>query len=132
MFAVINKDGTIAKMVSCELSQISLQLEGDQTHQEVIGEDADLIFQGPCKMVGGRVVSLPKVEDREFALQRLRNNRDRLLQSSDWTQVPDAPVDQAAWAAYRQLLRDLPSTTTDPFNVQWPKSPSATNTEGYA
>ena len=61
-----------------------------------------------------------------------RNKRDTLLSKSDWTQVPDAPVDQAAWAAYRQLLRDLPSTTTDPFNVQWPKSPSATNTEGYA
>ena len=132
MFAVINNDGTIAKMVSCELSQIPLQLEGDQTYQEVMGEDADLIFQGPCRMVDGRVVLLPKVEDREFSLQRLRIDRDRLLQSSDWTQVPDAPVDQAAWAAYRQQLRDLPSTTTDPFNVQWPKSPSATNTEGYA
>ena len=31
-----------------------------------------------------------------------RSERDILLSASDWTQVADAPVDQAAWATYRQ------------------------------
>lgn len=61
-------------------------------------------------------------EDRSWLELRLK--RDRLLQSSDWTQVPDAPVDQAAWAAYRQALRDLPSNTQDPRNPVWPTPPA--------
>ena len=49
--------------------------------------------------------------------------RDRLLASSDWTQVADAPVDQAAWAAYRQELRDLPDQSGFPEKVIWPIRP---------
>lgn len=59
------------------------------------------------------------------AWQRLKTNRDLKLQSSDWTQVPDAPVDQAAWAVYRQELRDLPANTEDPSEVVWPKPPTS-------
>jgi hypothetical protein len=40
---------------------------------------------------------------------QIRQWRDRELAASDWTQLPDAPVDKAAWATYRQALRDLPS-----------------------
>jgi len=50
--------------------------------------------------------------------------RDGYLKESDWTQVPDAPVDQAAWATYRQALRDLPANTDDPANPVWPIQPS--------
>ena len=50
--------------------------------------------------------------------------RNAKLQGSDWTQVPDAPVDSAAWAVYRQQLRDLPANTTDPRDVTWPVPPS--------
>jgi hypothetical protein len=39
----------------------------------------------------------------------VRRKRDRRLMNSDWTQVNDAPVDKAAWATYRKLLRDVPS-----------------------
>jgi hypothetical protein len=53
-----------------------------------------------------------------------RNERVKRLAASDWTQVPDAPVDQAAWATYRQALRDLPANTVDPANVNWPEKPS--------
>ena len=34
--------------------------------------------------------------------------RDKQLVLSDWTQLTDAPTDKAAWAKYRQELRDLP------------------------
>jgi hypothetical protein len=53
----------------------------------------------------------------------MRKLRDQLLSETDWTQVSDAPVDQAAWAAYRQALRDLPENTTDPANPIWPIKP---------
>ena len=35
--------------------------------------------------------------------------RNAQLVASDWTQLPDVPVDKAAWADYRQALRDLPA-----------------------
>ena len=52
-----------------------------------------------------------------------RLDRNDKLNSSDWTQVADAPVDQAAWAAYRQVLRDLPANTADFANIVWPQQP---------
>lgn len=51
-----------------------------------------------------------------------RAERDRALSASDWTQLADAPVDKAAWATYRQELRDLPQQPGFP-DVDMPHSP---------
>lgn len=53
----------------------------------------------------------------------VRANRDELLRQSDWTQLADAPVDKAAWAAYRQALRDIPSQPGFPTTIDWPQEP---------
>ena len=53
----------------------------------------------------------------------VRNQRTQLLKDSDWTQVIDAPVDQAAWAVYRQALRDVPAQAGFPWEAQWPTKP---------
>lgn len=53
----------------------------------------------------------------------VRSERDKLLSSSDWTQVADAPVDQAAWATYRQALRDITQQAGFPENIIWPTMP---------
>jgi len=50
----------------------------------------------------------------------VRSERDKLLAATDWTQVADAPVDQSAWANYRQALRDLPEQEGFPQEVVWP------------
>jgi hypothetical protein len=55
--------------------------------------------------------------------KQLRDHRDELLANSDWTQVADAPVDKAAWATYRQALRDIPLQTDFPWNTTWPTQP---------
>lgn len=65
------------------------------------------------------VVQLPEQE----ASALCRSVRNDKLSSSDWTQVVDAPVDQTAWATYRQALRDLPSQQGFPFNVTFPAMP---------
>ena len=47
---------------------------------------------------------------------KIKKHRNFLLQESDWTQMPDSPLSdskKAEWAAYRQQLRDLPSSYTD-------------------
>jgi hypothetical protein len=52
----------------------------------------------------------------------VRNQRNDLLAASDWTQLSDAPVDDLAWAVYRQALRDI-TNQSNPFEVIWPTSP---------
>ena len=59
----------------------------------------------------------------EIFLARLRYWRDTELARTDWTQVADAPVDQIAWATYRQALRDLPSSNKDPRAIELPVAP---------
>lgn len=53
----------------------------------------------------------------------VRDDRNKRLSSSDWTQVNDAPVDKEAWAAYRQALRDVPSQEGFPWEINWPVEP---------
>jgi hypothetical protein len=53
----------------------------------------------------------------------IRAERDAKLVESDWTQVLDAAVDQASWAAYRQSLRDIPQQDGFPTLVVWPEKP---------
>jgi hypothetical protein len=60
---------------------------------------------------------------QDQAESNVRGYRDELLSESDWTQVADAPVDQAAWATYRQALRDIPQQAGFPWNVEWPSKP---------
>lgn len=52
-----------------------------------------------------------------------RAKRNTLLAASDWTQVIDAPVDQAAWAVYRQALRDITAQAGFPETINWPVAP---------
>ena len=56
----------------------------------------------------------------------IRTKRDGILQSTDWTMTTGATVDQAQWAAYRQVIRDIPQTYKDktPDDVVWPTQPS--------
>ena len=54
--------------------------------------------------------------------ESVRLRRDAALAGSDWTQLGDAPADAAAWATYRQELRDLPADPAFP-NVDLPAPP---------
>jgi hypothetical protein len=61
-------------------------------------------------------------KDAEQA-KAVRTDRNQRLKDTDWTQVADAPVDKAAWAAYRQELRDITAQAGFPWEVQWPTQP---------
>jgi len=66
----------------------------------------------------------PDERTLEQEAEEVRTQRDALLKESDWTQVADAPVDQSAWADYRQALRDLPEQEGFPQEVVWPNPPA--------
>ena len=56
----------------------------------------------------------------------IRSTRNQILRDTDWTMTTGATVDQAQWAAYRQVIRDIPQTYKDktPDDVVWPSQPS--------
>ena len=59
-----------------------------------------------------------------FLAEVARIQRDGELRRSDWTQMPDCTIpNKAAWATYRQALRDIPSQATFPEPIEWPTPP---------
>lgn len=60
------------------------------------------------------------------AASNVRAFRDARLTQSDWTQFTDSPLSntqKAAWATYRQALRDITTQSGFPWDVQWPVAP---------
>ena len=70
----------------------------------------------------GRSFSKPPkdIPAEEAKTRALRND---LLKDSDWTQINDSTADKAAWAIYRQALRDLPQQAGFPTTINWPVKP---------
>ena len=69
----------------------------------------------------------PTEEDlKQHNLTALRQLRQRYLQDSDWTQMPDSPLSEekkTEWQTYRQALRDITLTATSCSDVVWPTPP---------
>ena len=64
------------------------------------------------------------VSDYPSAEQYARSQRNTLLAQSDWTQLPDVPLQtKQAWAEYRQALRDITTQSGYPFDIVWPTPP---------
>ena len=53
----------------------------------------------------------------------VRMKRDNLLKETDWRASSDLTLSDA-WKTYRNDLRQIPQTQTDPFNIVWPTIPS--------
>lgn len=87
---------------------------------------------GTPKMINGKYYRTFEERDipnhvAERLWKTVRKKRDELLTKTDWTQLSDAPLSKAtkkAYADYRQALRDITKTSTDPGFVVWPVDPS--------
>tara|TARA_Y100001963_G_scaffold119072_1_gene166028 strand:+ start:3599 stop:4522 length:924 start_codon:yes stop_codon:yes gene_type:complete len=98
---------------------VIFNLDGTETHiSEVFDLQEDLASK----------IELHK-SHLNSGLEELRTYRDDELVTSDWTQVPDGPLDsttKAAWATYREKLRDLPGDAKAPYwfeKADWPLAP---------
>ncbi|CAB4173449.1 Phage tail assembly chaperone protein [uncultured Caudovirales phage] len=60
----------------------------------------------------------------EITMTHIRYWRNSELSNTDWTQLADAQCDKAAWATYRQSLRDLPAQNEDPQKLVFPTRPA--------
>lgn len=84
------------------------------------------ILDNQSEPTDGTIVD--NVSDEEI-MGELRQYRNNLLTTSDWTQLPDVPLDTTtvlAWKNYRQQLRDFPEeiNLTDWTGPEWPTPPS--------
>ena len=76
-------------------------------------------------------IDLPTVNDSEITNRitnkewvNVRTRRNRALKNSDVMALQDRVMTDEQ-KTYRQALRDLPSTQSDPFNITWPTKPSS-------
>ena len=62
--------------------------------------------------------------DAERAMKALREERNRKLAETDWSQGADVPDEiKNAYTSYRQALRDITNTHNNPRTVVWPDKP---------
>ena len=73
------------------------------------------------------VLTAPSNEITSQDWAKFRDASNRKLNQSDWTQGNDSPLSTSKKTesqTYRQALRDLPTSTTDPRSPSWPSKPS--------
>ena len=68
----------------------------------------------------------PMIENatNEQKWSQIRAWRNAQLSRTDWTQLSDSPLDKAAWATYRQALRDLPAQGGLADEAEFPNAPA--------
>lgn len=64
-----------------------------------------------------------KEEHTATKAMSIREQRNRYLLESDWTQLDDAPCEKQSWVVYRQNLRDITLQSNFPEGVNWPTKP---------
>jgi hypothetical protein len=114
MYAVVN-----------EKSLIILKLEEERADAVGSGHHfIDLTDYSPQPTVNQKFVKETD-EFRDLTGTELRKVRDDLIALTDWRATVDYPGDdKAAWATYRQALRDLPQDYPDMVGLTFPSEPS--------
>lgn len=126
-YIIHDADGNI---ISCGLSETQIDQRISTDHTQVwIDFPANIEnyrFDIESNSIIAKSQAVIDAKETAEAWDMLRSTRDGMLSASDWTQSPDSPLSDAKkseWATYRQQLRDLPSTTTDPSSPSWPQKP---------
>jgi hypothetical protein len=118
-----------------------------QTTEEILDSlGADVVFEGPqaqptryqvsfadgAQQIDGKWYTKYSVADMddeakaakdEEQAKSVRASRTEKLKDSDWTQLADSTADKAAWATYRQALRDITAQEGFPWDIEWPEQP---------
>lgn len=92
--------------------------------------DSQLVVTPPApqlvtKLLAAAMAS-PPPSPHDNRMAYLRHVRDLIIGLTDWTQAPDSPLtveQRAAWALYRQSLRDLPARYAGDGPIPWPQCP---------
>ena len=124
-FTVVNPNelcGTVNTGVTTSLTYDSTQAEKDYYNSVQWRFPDGTTSMSPSDYPVSYSTVKPVVE-----LMMLREERNKRLAESDWTQASDSPLSgskKTEWATYRQSLRDITSSTQTIFSVTWPTKPS--------
>jgi hypothetical protein len=97
----------------------------DKQTQKTVQDSAPTLVNGVWTL-GWAIQALTPLEQAEQNTSQaasVRTTRNAKLKETDWTQIADSAADKAAWATYRQALRDIPNQAGFPWEVEWPVQP---------
>ncbi len=127
--AIREPGGTI--LLTVDLQEPGMEAPEAATYGLVEGDDAPAACWLRALISSG---DLPVADaDAAYMTARywedVRAKRDRLLAESDIAVLPDrweamTPELRSAWAAYRQALRDIPQSHSEPLDIDWPTPPA--------
>jgi hypothetical protein len=139
-YTIFSKNtGAIRVVLNC--SEIDLPLNYDAEKESFLQENIDG-SKYYIDVLTNALVAIPERPslwfDFDFTTKQWVGNevrakfdvnerRKKLLLASDWTQLPNNPLNtekQTAWANYRQELRDITDQSEYPLNVTWPTKPN--------
>ena len=92
--------------------------------KKAVSNDAPTLIDGVWTL--GWTVRDLTADEIALEAKAVRRDRDELLAESDWTQMPDSPLDstiKASWATYRTALRDVTEQSGFPTDITWPTAP---------
>jgi hypothetical protein len=101
------------------------QLDGKWYTKYILGPiftDTPATETEPAKTAAENETAYRAMKDAEQAAS-VRASRTQKLNDCDWTQIADSTADKAAWATYRQALRDITGQAGFPWTITWPESP---------
>lgn len=132
-YSIYNEYGEILRVVECDRPEEQLQageqyVAGAADDAIFYVQDGEFVARPPrphkrCVWRGEWIDTRSPEQIEAEAWRKVRRRRNALLSACDWTQLPDVTIDdKAAWAIYRQQLRDITEQPTFP-DVKWPNPP---------
>lgn len=101
------------------------QLDGKWYTKYILGPvftDTPATDTTPAQTAAEQETAYKASKDKEQA-KSVRQTRNDKLKECDWTQIADSTADKAAWATYRQALRDVTTQAGFPWTITWPDAP---------
>jgi hypothetical protein len=99
------------------------QIDGKWYTKYILGPVfIDTTVDGVTTTAAENEAAYKAAKDAEQA-KSVRQSRNDKLKECDWTQIADSTADKAAWAIYRQALRDVTSQESFPWTIDWPVAP---------
>lgn len=101
-----------------DLVQVLVRDAEPHNNETAIDEDTGETYKTGRWVIGYTVENKPQNQ----AEDNIRNNRDRLLEETDWMALSDITL-STEMSAYRQALRDVTGQSGFPYTITWPTKP---------